>query len=86
MNHTDTTRKRLYYQSQHRGMREMDLVLGGFAERHLDALNEEELRQFEELLAFPDQELYGWFFEGAPVPDGVSRTLVNMINDDIKTI
>lgn len=80
-----TKRKRLYYQSQHRGMREMDLVLGGFAQRHLDTLNEEELRQFEALLAFPDGELYGWLFEGAPVPEGVSKTLVDMINDDIKT-
>ena len=80
MEKIDILKKRLLYQSQHRGIREMDLVLGGFAQQFLQTLNEEELVQFEDLLAFPDQDLYSWFFEGAEIPDTVSRKLIEMIN------
>lgn len=84
MEKIDTLRKRLLYQSQHRGIKEMDLVLGGFAEQSLHALSDEELLQFEDLLAFPDQDLYSWFFEGAEIPDTVPRKLIERINDVIK--
>lgn len=84
MEKIDTFRKRLLYQSQHRGMKEMDLVLGGFAQQSLQTMGDEELVQFEDLLAFPDQDLYSWFFEGAEIPDTVSRKLIERINDVIK--
>ncbi len=80
MKQIDILRKRLYYQSHHRGMKEMDLVLGGFAQQHLPEMSHEELLQFEDLLAFPDQDLYGWFFEKAPIPESVPGTLIEMIN------
>lgn len=56
-------RKRLLYQSQHCGMREMDLLVGHFAERHIPSMSEEELKKFEVLLALPDDDLYGSSFE-----------------------
>jgi antitoxin CptB len=83
MKQIDILRKRLYYQSHHRGMKEMDMLLGGFAQQHLQNMNEEELHQFEDLLAFPDQDLYGWFFEEAPIPKGIPGTLIEMINSCI---
>ena len=43
-------------------MREMDLVLGRFAQAHMLSMTEEELCHFEEILAFSDQKLYGFFF------------------------
>jgi len=52
--------KRLYFRSWHRGTREMDLLLGRFAERHLDQLNDVELGQYEALLGAADPDLYGW--------------------------
>jgi len=82
----DKLRKRLLYQSQHRGMREMDLVLGGYAEKNVNSLTHQELEQFEALLDFPDQHLYGWFFEQAPVPDGAPQTLVKDIIRFIESI
>lgn len=75
----DILKKRLYYQSQHRGIKEMDVLLGGFAERHLAHMNDTELQQFEELLDFPDQELYGWIFEKEPLPEEAPQELVLMI-------
>ena len=84
MEKLDILRKRLLYQSQHRGMKEMDVMLGGFAERILHHMTHEELLQFEELLAFPDQDLYGWFFEGVPIPENTPQILIERLDDFIK--
>ena len=81
----DKIRKRLLYQSQHRGMREMDLVLGGFAKQNINAMTPQELEQFEALLDIPDQHLYGWFFERAPLPKDAPLTLVKAIQAFIES-
>jgi antitoxin CptB len=79
----DNRRKRLLYQSQHRGMREMDIILGGYAEDHIRSMAQDEIEEFEALLAIPDQQLYGWFFEKEPVPGTAPKHIINTI---LKTI
>ena len=56
----DSRRKRLRYQSWHRGTREMDLILGPFIDRHLSGLSVEELDELERMLVVPDTTLYRW--------------------------
>ena len=79
MEKIDTLRKRLLYHSQHRGIKEMDMILGGFAEQSLQTMSHKELLQFKDLLAFPDQDLYSWFFERAPIPENAPRELIEII-------
>lgn len=55
-----TRRKRLLFRSRHRGSREMDLLLGRFAERHLQTFSERQLALFEDMLELSDPELYAW--------------------------
>ena len=83
MEDTEILRKRLLYQSQHRGMREMDWLLGGFAQKYVEIMSREELQQFEALLAFSDQELYGLFFEKMPIPHYAPLTLLTLIQQYI---
>lgn len=78
-------RKRLLYQSQHRGMREMDLLLGAFGKKVM-SMNPKDLQEFEFLLSFPDQTLYALFFDNGPIPWGVSETLVNKLQNFKKTL
>ena len=47
--------KKLLYRSNHRGTKEMDLLIGGFAIENLKKLNPEELKEFELLLNFTDK-------------------------------
>jgi antitoxin CptB len=61
-------RKRLLMQSRRRGMREMDLVLGAFADYHLATFNAEQMDRYEALLGCPDPDLVAWIGGGAPVP------------------
>ena len=54
----DDRRKRLLFRCWHRGTREMDLILGRFADAEIAGLAEDELAQFEQLIELPDPDLY----------------------------
>ena len=65
----DGRRRRLLFRCRHRGIREMDLVLGRFANAHLGSLSEAELDELERWLEIPDQQIFAWVngTEAAPV-------------------
>ncbi len=52
--------KRLTMRSWRRGIKEMDMVLGPFAERHLGDLSQDELQAYDRLLSENDHDLYAW--------------------------
>jgi len=54
----DERRKRLLFRCWHRGTREMDLILGGFADAEIATLTDAELGQLEYLIELPDPDLY----------------------------
>ncbi len=64
----ETRRKRLIFRSWRRGFRELDLVLGAFADQRLAELDEAELSEFEALLEVQDQLLYAWIIGREPTP------------------
>jgi antitoxin CptB len=64
----DARRRRLLFRSWHRGIREMDLILGRFADAAIADLSDAELDDFERLMERPDPELYAWVSGEAPVP------------------
>lgn len=64
----DHKRKRLLFRSWHRGTRELDLVMGRFAEAHLDGMDEAELELYDRILSHPDPDLYNWITAQEPVP------------------
>lgn len=64
----DDRRKKLKFRAWRRGFREIDLILGGFADQHLAALDEAGLDDFERLLEAPDQDVYSWITNTAPTP------------------
>lgn len=64
----DARRRRILFRAWRRGMREMDLVMGHFADQEIAAMSEKELDQFETLLDAPDPEVFAWIVGDAPVP------------------
>jgi len=64
----DDRRKKLRFRAWRRGFREIDLIMGGFADRRLADLDEAGLDAFERLLEAPDQDVYLWITEEAAAP------------------
>jgi antitoxin CptB len=56
----EITRKRLLFRSWHRGTREMDLLLGRFAERNLPTFSGRQVALYEALLEYSDSDIYDW--------------------------
>lgn len=77
----DARRKRLRFRSRHRGTREMDLLLGRFADRHLAGLSERQLADYEALLEVGDPDLYGWIAGKAAVPSRYDTAVLQLIKD-----
>ena len=63
----DDRRKRLLFRCWHRGTREMDLILGRFADTTLASLTDDELNQLEHLIEVPDPDLYAALTGNAPL-------------------
>ena len=64
----DARRRRILFRAWRRGMREMDLVMGRFADAQLPELSDVELDQFERLLDAPDPLVLAWVTGEEPVP------------------
>ena len=77
----DARRKRLKFRSAHRGMQETDLLLGRFAESHLESLNEEQLDRFEALLEENDNDLFNWISRREALPPALDHDVMKMIID-----
>jgi antitoxin CptB len=71
----DARRRRALFRAWRRGMREMDLVLGRFADANLPTMSEAELDQFERLLDLPDAEVFAWIAGDEPTPPAFDTPL-----------
>ena len=77
----DIRRKRLLFRSWHRGTSEADLLLGGFAERHLDGLSEVQLQRYEALLENDDNSLFAWITGRDPPPAEHDSDVLRLLID-----
>lgn len=60
----DERRRRALYRARYRGTKEMDWLLGRFAEARLPEMAADDLKAFEELLSLPDPDLQNWLLNG----------------------
>lgn len=77
----DNKRKRLLFRSWHRGTREMDLLLGRFAERYLPTFSAGQILLFEEMLDCSDPDLYGWLAGREAPPDKLNHDVMKLFLD-----
>lgn len=74
-------RKRLRFRSWHRGTREMDLLLGGFADARLAALTPAQLDRYEALLELGDPDLYAWISGREPPPPAHDTDVLHQLRN-----
>jgi antitoxin CptB len=75
----DDRRKRLLFRCWHRGTREMDLILGRFADAEIARLSDGELSQLERLIEVPDPDLYAALTGEAPLASEYANGLFERI-------
>jgi antitoxin CptB len=77
----DPRRRRLLYRLWHRGTREMDLIMGRFADAAIGELTDAEIGELEQLAQVPDPELYAWLTGGRPVPANHDVAMFRRLRD-----
>ena len=81
MENNKNLKKQIIYRSNHRGYKEMDLLLGSFVEKYINNFNTNELNDLKNLLLIEDNILDKWYFKNKYqnlVPDNkVSSLLKN---------
>jgi antitoxin CptB len=77
----DERRRRLLFRCWHRGIREMDFVLGRFADEQLATLSETELTELERWLEIPDQQMFAWVNGMEPAPPDIETGLFRRLRD-----
>jgi antitoxin CptB len=75
----DDRRKRLLFRCWHRGTREMDLILGRFADAAITGLSDGDLAELERLLEVPDPDLYAALIGDMPTAPELASALFDRI-------
>ena len=65
--------------SWHRGTREMDLLLGRFADAHLEGMDAEGLALYDRFLSNSDPDIYNWVSRAEPVPPAEDNRVVQLL-------
>jgi antitoxin CptB len=71
--------KMIRYRAWHRGFREADLILGPFADSHVEGFDSAQLDEFEAIMEHPDQLLYAWIVGQEETPDEVKGDVFAML-------
>jgi antitoxin CptB len=77
----DARRRRLLFRAWHRGMREVDLITGRFADAHIATLSEPDVDAFESLMDVPEPDLIAWIMGQAATPAEYDTALFRRMCD-----
>jgi antitoxin CptB len=77
-------RKKIRYRAWHRGTREMDLVLGPFADAHVETMDGGNLDRLEALMEEEDPHLLKWVMGQDTPPADVDAAFLELIIADHK--
>jgi len=77
----DARRRRLLFRAWRRGVREMDLIVGRFADAHIEALDDAGLDDFERLIEAPNAALYSWVTGSEAAPADYDTAVLAKLKD-----
>ncbi len=77
----DVRRRKALFRSWHRGIREMDLVFGRFADSEIETLSDVELDEYEALMEVPDRDVFSWLTGEIETPRNYDTVVFRKIRD-----
>jgi antitoxin CptB len=77
----DTRLRRLRFRAWHRGVREADLMVGGFFDAHHEAWEKDEMDWFEALLEEQDVDIMAWALGTAEPPERYRGSLMGRLRE-----
>lgn len=77
----DPRRRRILIRAWRRGTREMDLMIGRFADDRLIDMPEADLEMFEALIDCQDTDLFEWVTGAKPVPAEQDTAVFRQLRD-----
>ena len=87
MKNINLLKKKILYRSEHRGIKEMDLLLSNFVKKYLNEFNFLELNQLDNLLNFDDDKLFKWYHgkkNEIEIPNNRASKLLKNFKIDLK--
>jgi len=81
MKNKEIFKKKIIYRSTHRGTKEMDVLLGTFVRKHINKLNDNDLRDLNKIILLEDENLYKWYFEKSKIKSIPKNKVSKMLKD-----
>jgi len=81
VNADKANRKRLLYRSKQRGWLEVDILLGTFASLNVDKMNDEEMRQYEDILNQETVDIFNFITGKDEIPEEINTPMMKTLQD-----
>jgi antitoxin CptB len=79
MQQLNAVRRKLYFRSNHRGIKEMDIIFTKFAETVLPDLPDSDVEEYQRILELPDDKLFAWATRRETVPEEERSPLLDRL-------
>jgi antitoxin CptB len=78
-NDFELRRRRALYRATHRGSKELDFLLGRFAQEEIESMSDGEIGTLERLIDAPDPEIAASFYEGQAFGDAPLDAMIERL-------
>jgi antitoxin CptB len=86
MENIEIFRKKLLYKASHRGTKEMDILMGNFADKFIQLFDDHELSLLDILLDQDDDHIYKIILKKTPIQENIDNRVTKLLIDFANTI
>ena len=86
MENIEIFRKKLLYKASHRGTKEMDILMGSFADKFIQLFDDHELSLLDILLDQDDDHIYKIILNKTSIPENIDNRVTKLLIDFANTI
>jgi len=81
MTNKEILKRQIIYRSNHRGTKEMDILLGDFVKKYINTFNASELLDLKNILSMEDEILHKCYFDKVKDKKIPNNKITQLLND-----